>query len=159
MGGAYGPRNIGLKYAVADYLMFLDSDDRYELNACEILYNKISSETYGNLDIVFGRYKRVYSNFNDFNNNFNNYNSSNNYNASNNSNNSNNFNNSNNSNNSNLFNSSNSSNKYHDHEYIQKSYSPYEDNIDEFSDDIYTIIICLLSLFSFGKYFQSFILW
>ena len=152
IGGAYGPRNIGLKYAVADYLMFLDSDDRYELNACEILYNKISSKTYGNLDIVFGRYKRVYSNFDDFNNNFNNYNSSNNYNASNNSNNFNNFNN---SNNSNLFNSSNSSNKYHDHEYIQKSYSPYEDNIDEFSDDIlYNHYLSSISFFFWKNIFS-----
>ncbi|WP_052332182.1 glycosyltransferase family 2 protein [Methanobrevibacter arboriphilus] len=131
IGGAYGPRNIGLKYAVADYLMFLDSDDRYELNACEILYNKISSETYGNLDIVFGRYKRVYSNFNDFNNNSNNYNSS------------------------NLFNSSNSSNKYHDHEYIQKSYSPYADNIDEFSDDIlYNHYLSSISFFFWKNIFS-----
>ncbi|MBZ9570679.1 glycosyltransferase [Methanobrevibacter sp. TMH8] len=65
IGGAYGPRNIGLKYATGEYLMFLDSDDSYELDACEILYNKISSTEYGNLDLVFGRYKRIYPNFND----------------------------------------------------------------------------------------------
>ena len=63
IGGAYGPRNIGLKYATGEYLMFLDSDDSYELNACEILYNKISSSEFDNLDIVFARYKRIYPNF------------------------------------------------------------------------------------------------
>jgi len=67
IGGAYGPRNIGLKYVTGKYLMFLDSDDRYELNACEILYNNISSSKYENLDVVFGRYKRIYSNFKDTN--------------------------------------------------------------------------------------------
>lgn len=65
IGGAYGPRNIGLKYATGEYLMFLDSDDAYELDACEILYKKISSNQYGNLDLVFGRYKRIYPNFED----------------------------------------------------------------------------------------------
>lgn len=63
IGGAYGPRNIGLKYATGDYLMFLDSDDSYKLDACEILYNTISSNEYDNLDLVFGRYKRIYPNF------------------------------------------------------------------------------------------------
>ena len=46
------PRNIGLKKANSDYIMFLDSDDYFAENACEVLYNKISSDS--NLDIVIG---------------------------------------------------------------------------------------------------------
>ncbi|OWT32639.1 hypothetical protein BGI41_06645 [Methanobrevibacter sp. 87.7] len=58
IGGAYGPKNIALNHVKAPYIMFLDSDDSFELNACELLYNKIT-ET--NVDIVYGRYKRVYT--------------------------------------------------------------------------------------------------
>ncbi|WP_234970547.1 glycosyltransferase family 2 protein [Methanobrevibacter olleyae] len=57
MGGAYGPRNIALDYVNGEYLMFIDSDDTYPKDACEILYNKI--EKY-NCDIAFGRYLRHY---------------------------------------------------------------------------------------------------
>ncbi len=112
IGGAYGPRNIGIKYASADYLMFLDSDDRYELNACEILFGKISSKDYKNLDIVFGRYKRIYKDesHNGYldKKNEENYGENNEINYS----------------------------KGLNMEYIQKSYSPYEDNIFEYSDDV-----------------------
>ncbi|MEA4957725.1 hypothetical protein SDC9_23969 [bioreactor metagenome] len=112
IGGAYGPRNIGIKYASADYLMFLDSDDRYELNACEILYGKISSKDYKDLDIVFGRYKRIYKDesHNGYldKKNEENYGENNEINYS----------------------------KGLNMEYIQKSYSPYEDNIFEYSDDV-----------------------
>jgi len=45
------PRNIGMLYANADYLMFLDPDDVLTQNACETLYNQITSQ---NLDIVSG---------------------------------------------------------------------------------------------------------
>jgi len=45
------PRNVGMKYANADYLMFLDPDDVYTPEACEILYNQIKSDS---LDIVSG---------------------------------------------------------------------------------------------------------
>lgn len=31
-------RNTGIEVAIGDYIMFLDSDDTYELNACERLY-------------------------------------------------------------------------------------------------------------------------
>ena len=57
IGGAYGPRNIALHYASADYLMFLDADDSFEEDACEILYNKINEY---DCDIAFGRYLRHY---------------------------------------------------------------------------------------------------
>lgn len=112
IGGAYGPRNIGIKYASADYLMFLDSDDRYELNACEILFGKISSKDYKNLDIVFGRYKRIYKD--EIHNGYLDKKNEENYGEN------------------NEINYSKGLNM----EYIQKSYSPYEDNISEYSDDV-----------------------
>lgn len=40
-GGAGIPRNVGIKQASADYLMFIDPDDEWEHDACEIYYNKI----------------------------------------------------------------------------------------------------------------------
>ena len=45
------PRNVGMEYATSDYLMFLDPDDVYLENACEILYENITSD---DLDIVSG---------------------------------------------------------------------------------------------------------
>ena len=56
-GGAFGPRNIALDYVNGEYLMFIDSDDTYPIDACETLLNKI--EEYG-CDIAFGRYLRNY---------------------------------------------------------------------------------------------------
>ncbi|SEL01837.1 Glycosyltransferase involved in cell wall bisynthesis [Methanobrevibacter gottschalkii] len=38
------PRSTGIKYASAHYLMFLDADDEYVPNACEIYYNTIVRE-------------------------------------------------------------------------------------------------------------------
>lgn len=61
IGGAYGPKNIGLKHVKAPYIMFLDSDDSFERDACRILYNKI---THSNAQIVYGRYKRIYTDVN-----------------------------------------------------------------------------------------------
>ena len=57
MGGAFGPRNIGLDYVNGEYLMFVDSDDTYPLDSCETLYNKITEY---DCDIAFGRYLRHY---------------------------------------------------------------------------------------------------
>lgn len=45
------PRNIGLKHATADYVLFLDGDDQLLINACEVLYDKI---IYSTADIVIG---------------------------------------------------------------------------------------------------------
>ena len=53
MGGAFGPRNMALDYANGEYLMFIDSDDTYPIDACETLYNKIKEH---DCDIAFGRY-------------------------------------------------------------------------------------------------------
>lgn len=47
-GSAGIPRNIGIKESTAPYLMFMDPDDIYTPNACEIFYNKIQ-----NTDIDF----------------------------------------------------------------------------------------------------------
>lgn len=60
MGAAWGPRNIALKYATSEYVMFLDADDTFTSDACEVLYTEISSS---DVDMVFGRYFRVYDDF------------------------------------------------------------------------------------------------
>lgn len=38
------PRSIGIDYATADYIIFLDADDSYEQKAFELLYNTITKE-------------------------------------------------------------------------------------------------------------------
>ncbi|WP_296866003.1 glycosyltransferase family 2 protein [uncultured Methanobrevibacter sp.] len=55
-GGPAIPRNIGITYASADYLMFLDQDDTFKTNACEVLYNKI---TENDVDMVCGNFMMV----------------------------------------------------------------------------------------------------
>ena len=52
-GYAGKPRNVGIKHATADYLMFLDPDDIFLENACEILYDNIKDT---NLDLVSGNF-------------------------------------------------------------------------------------------------------
>lgn len=47
------PRNIGIKNASSDYIMFLDQDDVFFEDACETLYNLIINE---NAEIVSGNY-------------------------------------------------------------------------------------------------------
>lgn len=47
------PRNIGMEYATAPYIMFLDPDDSYYENACEILYSNIINS---NADMISGNY-------------------------------------------------------------------------------------------------------
>ena len=54
-GYAGRPRNVGMKFAFTDYLLFLDPDDFLMPDACEVLYNKI---TESNADIVVGGYKK-----------------------------------------------------------------------------------------------------
>lgn len=56
-GAAWGPRNIALKKASSDYIMFLDADDTYTRDACEVLYSEIVSS---DANVAFGRYYRVY---------------------------------------------------------------------------------------------------
>lgn len=50
-------RNIALDIAKSDYIMFLDSDDWFEINACEEAYNCISRN---NTDICFFSYFKYY---------------------------------------------------------------------------------------------------
>ena len=50
-GTAGKPRNVGMSHATADYIMFLDPDDLFTDDACEILYNEILKE---DCDIVTG---------------------------------------------------------------------------------------------------------
>lgn len=55
-GAAGKPRNEGLKIATAPYIMFIDPDDVYDLNACKILYDTITSN---DADIVTANYKSM----------------------------------------------------------------------------------------------------
>jgi len=57
IGAAYGPRNVALNHVHGEYLMFVDSDDTFTSDACEVLYNKIKEY---DCDIAFGRYLRHY---------------------------------------------------------------------------------------------------
>lgn len=52
-GFAGKPRNIGIENATSPYLMFLDPDDIFLENACEILYKRISEN---DLELVSGNY-------------------------------------------------------------------------------------------------------
>ncbi|PWB87046.1 putative glycosyltransferase EpsJ [Methanobrevibacter woesei] len=57
-GSAGKPRNIGLKEASSDFVMFLDSDDYFVENAIERLYNLIIDDK--DLDIVLGGYVNIH---------------------------------------------------------------------------------------------------
>ena len=50
-GCAGKPRNVGISNALSDYVIFLDPDDLFMDNACEILFDEIEGE---NCDIVSG---------------------------------------------------------------------------------------------------------
>lgn len=50
-------RNYGIRQATGDYIMFIDSDDYVEKDACELMYNKAASN---NLDIVICDFYKEY---------------------------------------------------------------------------------------------------
>lgn len=52
-------RNFGISKATGKYIMFIDSDDYLEKDACEKMYNKAEND---NLDIVICDFYKVYSN-------------------------------------------------------------------------------------------------
>lgn len=51
-GSAGTPRNKGLEFVESKYVMFLDPDDMYEIDACDLLYTKMEADE--ELDIVSG---------------------------------------------------------------------------------------------------------
>ena len=55
----YG-RNIGLKNATADYIMFIDNDDEYEPEFCKKIYEAIEKEK---CDIVSSNFRMIYDNY------------------------------------------------------------------------------------------------
>lgn len=58
-GGLSSARNAGLDIMTGEYVIFIDSDDYFELNALEVLYNAVVDN---NCDMAVGRYVMVYDN-------------------------------------------------------------------------------------------------
>lgn len=52
-GGCGRPRNVGIDNATGEYIMFLDSDDYYANDICEVLYNTI---TQAQADVASSKY-------------------------------------------------------------------------------------------------------
>lgn len=57
-GSANKPRNIGIESATGKYIMFLDSDDKFENDTCETLYDAIIKF---DCDVAFARFRRIFS--------------------------------------------------------------------------------------------------
>lgn len=76
-GGLGDARNYGLKRAKGEFILFVDSDDYIDVNACEKLYNKAISDNY---DIVLFKYYIAYPNSKKLMNVLNNYKNKNNIN-------------------------------------------------------------------------------
>ena len=54
--GLSGARNTGLKNATGQYLMFIDSDDKFEIDTCKILYNKAKQK---DADFIIANYINI----------------------------------------------------------------------------------------------------
>lgn len=55
-GGLSSARNAGLDIATGKYIMFIDADDIFEPNSCEVLYKEIESK---DADLVVGNYIHI----------------------------------------------------------------------------------------------------
>ena len=55
-GGPSKPRNIGIKNANADYIMFLDQDDYFKKDFCEVMYNEIVKTDLNVVGCVFSNH-------------------------------------------------------------------------------------------------------
>ncbi len=55
-GGPSKPRNIGIKNANADYIMFLDQDDYFKKDFCEVMYNEIFKTDLNVVGCVFSNH-------------------------------------------------------------------------------------------------------
>ena len=53
------PRNVAFENATGEYVIFMDSDDTYSLDAFEVMYETAVSEDY---DFVITTFKRILSN-------------------------------------------------------------------------------------------------
>lgn len=60
--GLSASRNVGIKFAKANYLMFLDSDDYYRPNMVELMFNAIERN---NVDVAVCNVEVFYENFNE----------------------------------------------------------------------------------------------
>ena len=59
-GFAGKPRNVGIEKSTSEFLLFLDSDDYLEYDACEKLYSHIKDNP--DLDFISGGYTNIYPN-------------------------------------------------------------------------------------------------
>jgi len=62
--GVGNSRNMGIKNTNAKYLMFLDSDDIYQINMCEVLYNTIEEN---NVNIVMCNHQQIHNSYFNYN--------------------------------------------------------------------------------------------
>ena len=59
-GGLSDARNVGVKAAVGEYIIFVDSDDYIKRNTCERVYRLIKENK--KVDIIIGEAKEIHSN-------------------------------------------------------------------------------------------------